>query len=216
MKIAVLTSKNQWFIPYAKKLISQLKNARLFYDHKDLKENFDIVFILSYHKIIEKAFLAKHKHNLVIHASNLPQGKGWSPLFHQILQGQNEIVFTLFEAGEKADSGDIYLQESLYLNGLELYEELRAKQGQLCIKLVLDFLKLYPNIKARKQSGKESFYSKRSPKDSELDIHKSLNEQFNLLRICSNDEFPAFFIKDGKKFILKIYDIAEGGGDDRI
>ncbi|WP_252365672.1 hypothetical protein [Campylobacter jejuni] len=53
--------------------------------------------------------------------------------------------------------------------------------------------------------GKESFYPKRSPKDSELDINKSLNEQFNLLRIASNEDFPAFFYKDGKKFILKIY-----------
>lgn len=51
--------------------------------------------------------------------------------------------------------------------------------------------------------GKESFYPKRSPKDSELDINKSLNEQFNLLRIASNEDFPAFFYKDGKKFILK-------------
>lgn len=47
--------------------------------------------------------------------------------------------------------------------------------------------------------GKESFYPKRSPKDSELDINKSLNEQFNLLRIASNEDFPAFFYKDGKK-----------------
>lgn len=88
---------------------------------------------------------------------------------------------------------------------MELYEELREKQATFILDMCLKFLKLYPNIKAKKQKGQESFYPKRNPKDSELDINKSLKEQFNLLRIVSNEEFPAFFYKDGKKFILKIY-----------
>ncbi|WP_172399504.1 UDP-4-amino-4,6-dideoxy-N-acetyl-beta-L-altrosamine N-acetyltransferase [Campylobacter jejuni] len=204
MKIAILTSPNQWFIPYAKKLNQLIKNSELFLNHKEIF-NFDIVFILSYHQIIDKKFLKQNKHNIVIHASNLPQGKGWAPLFHQIIEGKNEITFSLFEANEKADNGDIYLQKNLKLNGLELYEELREKQATFTLDTCLEFLKLYPNIKAKKQKGQESFYPKRNPKNSELDINKSLKEQFNLLRIVSNEEFPAFFYKDSKKFILKIY-----------
>lgn len=210
MKIAILTSPNQWFIPYAKDF-SQKQNIPLFLSPKKIKD-FDIVFILSYHKILDKSFLKQNKHNLVIHGSNLPQGKGWAPLFHQVLEGKNEICFSLFEADEKVDAGVIYLQKILYLNGLELYEELREKQALMYFELCLEFLKLYPNLEAKKQEGKESFYPKRSPKDSELSIQKSLGEQFNLLRICSNDEFPAFFYKNGKKFILKIY-TEMGGGD---
>ncbi|EAJ4628096.1 methionyl-tRNA formyltransferase [Campylobacter coli] len=211
MKIAILTSPNQWFIPYAKELNQQIKNSKLFYNHTEIF-NFDIVFILSYHKIIDKNFLKHNKHNIVIHASNLPQGKGWAPLFHQVIEGKNEITFSLFEADDKADNGDIYLQKNLKLNGLELYEELREKQARFTLDMCLEFLELYPNIQAKKQVGKESFYPKRSPKDSELDINKSLNEQFNLLRIASNEDFPAFFYKDGKKFILKIYLDSTGGG----
>ncbi|MCW1360406.1 formyltransferase family protein [Campylobacter jejuni] len=109
MKIAILTSPKQWFIPYAKEL-QKLINADLFYDHKEIF-NYEIVFILSYHKIIDKKFLQQNKHNIVIHASNLPQGKGWSPLFHQVIEGRDEIVFSVFEADEKADNGDIYLQK---------------------------------------------------------------------------------------------------------
>lgn len=204
MKIAILTSPNQWFIPYAKKLNQLIKNSELFFNHIEIL-NFDVVFILSYHKIIDRKFLKQNRHNIIIHASNLPQGKGWSPLFHQIIEGKNEITFSLFEADEKIDNGDIYLQKILKLNGLELYEELRKKQAQLTIDMCLDFLKLYPNMQAKRQQGQESFYPKRSPEDSELDINKSLKEQFNLLRIVNNEEFPAFFYKDGKKFIIKIY-----------
>ena len=38
------------------------------------------------------------KHSLVVHSSNLPQGKGWSPMTWQIIEGKNKITNTLFEA----------------------------------------------------------------------------------------------------------------------
>lgn len=213
MKVAILTSPNQWFIPYAKDLQTKIAKSDLYFSHQEIKQSYDIVFILSYHQIISKTFLEQHKHNLVIHASNLPKGKGWSPMFWQILEGKNEIVFSMFEADEKADNGDIYLQKTLQLSGLELYDELRDRQAKMCEKMCLEFLAKYPNIDAEKQEGDESFYSKRLPKDSELDIKSSLESQFNLLRIVSNEEFPAFFYKDGKKFILKIYDSSMGVGE---
>lgn len=204
MRVAILTSKNQWFVPYAKEL-ARLSKAKLYFDSEEILETFEIVFILSYHKILEKHFLDKHQHNLVIHASALPKGKGWSPLFWQVLEGKRAIVFSLFAASVDVDSGEIYLQKTLHLSGVELYEELRELQAKMCIEMALEFLKIYPNIKSIQQEGEESFYEKRGKEDSRLDISKSIEEQFNLLRIVSNEEFPAFFYKDGKKFILKIY-----------
>lgn len=214
-KVAILTSPNQWFIPYAKELQRQIPQCDLYFSCEDFKQSYTLVFILSYHQILSSEFLQQHRHNLVIHASNLPKGKGWSPLFWQVLEGSNEIVFTLFSADTCVDSGDIYLQKTLYLKGMELYEELRDKQAKMCQEMCLEFLASYPYIAPKKQEGKESFYPKRTPKDSELDITKSLQSQFNLLRIVSNEEFPAFFYKDGKKFILKIYPdftFSAGGG----
>jgi len=84
-KVAILTSKNSWFVPYAKQFIKILKkkriSAKLFFDHENISEEFKIVFIISYFKIIPKEFLLKHKHNLIVHESDLPKGKGWAPLF---------------------------------------------------------------------------------------------------------------------------------------
>ncbi|TNB62395.1 methionyl-tRNA formyltransferase, partial [Campylobacter helveticus] len=177
-----------------------------FFDSYEKVRGYELVFILSYHRIIPPNLLTHNKHNLVIHASKLPQGKGWSPMFHQILEGKNTIEFSLFEASAGVDSGDIYLQKTLKLRGNELYDELRQKQALFSLDLCEEFVKFYPNLKPQKQSGKESFYPKRSAKDSKLDIDKSLREQFNLLRICSNEDFPAFFYHKGKKFVLKIYE----------
>jgi methionyl-tRNA formyltransferase len=205
MQIAILTSPKQWFIPYAEKLNKTIKKSKLFFDHKDINSSFDIVFILSYHKIIEKRYRKFHKHNIVIHSSDLPQGKGWAPLFWQILEGKNEIVFSMFEADDGVDSGDIYMKKTLKLNGYELNNELRKKQAELIIEMCLEFINNYEKYKVpTPQKGKESFYKKRTPKDSELDINKTIKEQFNLLRIVDNENYPAFFYIDNQKYILKI------------
>ncbi|ARR03379.1 MULTISPECIES: formyltransferase family protein [Campylobacter] len=208
MKIAILTTANQWFEPYALRLQDLLSHrgfdSQIYNFHEQIS-GYDVVFILSYHRIINKEFLIKNRHNIVIHASDLPRGSGWSPMFWQILEGKNDIVFTLFEADSGVDSGDYYLKESLKLSGLELNDELRELQANMCIEMSLKFIINYKNLTPIKQIGERTFYPKRSPKDSQLDPNLSLNELFNQLRIASNDEYPAYFYKDKKKFILKIY-----------
>ena len=205
MKIAILTSPNQWFIPYAKELNNEIINSVLFFNHENMVDKFNIIFILSYHKLIPRKYLKQNEHNIVIHASALPHGKGWAPMFWQVLEGKNKIPFTMFEASDGIDDGDIYLQEELILNGYELNSELRDKQAKHIIKMCLEFLNNYEKYKIpKRQIGEESIYSKRNKKDSVLDINKSIKEQFNLLRIVDNESYPAFFEIDGHKYILKI------------
>jgi methionyl-tRNA formyltransferase len=208
-KIAVLTSKDSWFVPYAKKFIRILKSkgykAKLFFDHKYIDDSFPVVFILSYFKIIDKEALKKHKHNLVVHASDLPKGRGWAPLFWQILEGKSKIPIVLFEATEKVDSGDVYIKDYIKFEGHELHDEIREKQAEKTIELCLKFLDEYGKLKPKKQKGTPTFYRRRTPADSELNINETIKKQFNLLRIVNNEEFPAFFYYKGYKYILKIY-----------
>ncbi|WP_253489886.1 hypothetical protein [Methanocalculus alkaliphilus] len=58
----------------------------------------DICFYLSYGKIINATLLSRHSNNLVVHASDLPRGRGWSPMTWKIIEGENDIPVTLFEA----------------------------------------------------------------------------------------------------------------------
>ncbi len=205
MKIAILTSKNQWFVPYAEQLANELPDADLFFDHAKIDSGYNTVFMLAYHQIVPDHFLQRHKHNIVIHESDLPHGKGWAPLFWQVVEGENEIVFSMFEAGCGMDDGDIYMQRTLYLDGYELHDELRRKQADLTLEMVKVFIRHYPKYaKPTPQHGEESVYPKRSPEDSQLDINKTLKEQFNLLRTVNNEEYPAFFEIDGHRYILKI------------
>lgn len=208
-RIAVLTSQESWFVSFAQKLVEILKSksyeAKLFFRHEGVGDDFPIVFILSYFGIIKKRFLQRHVHNLVVHESNLPKGRGWAPLFWQILEGKNKIPVVLFEATDRVDAGGVYIKDFIVLKGYELYDQIRERQAEKTIELCLRFLDGYEALKLKKQKGTPTFYRKRTPPDSELYLNKTLKKQFNLLRIVNNDKFPAFFHYKGHKYILKIY-----------
>jgi methionyl-tRNA formyltransferase len=207
LTIAILTDELSWMNKYNTILVEELKKmghkAVIIHSKNELQKG-DIAFFLSCFEIIPKKYLALHTNNIVVHESNLPQGKGWSPMSWQILEGKNNIPVTLFEAVEKVDSGDIYIQDTIHLAGNELLEEWRALLGKKTCQLCVEYVKNYPHP-SRKQSGESSFYPRRTPKDSELDPSKNIQEQFNLLRIVDNENYPAFFIYNNRKYRLKIY-----------
>ena len=166
----------------------------------------DIAFYLSCGQIVPGNILSRNRHNLVVHESALPQGKGWSPLTWQILEGKNEIPITVFEAVESVDSGKIYIQDIMHFNGTELIEELRQKQAEYTIEMCVSFVEDYPGITSRgkEQSGRSSYYKKRKPEDSKLDPDKTIREQFNFLRVVDNEQYPVYFANDGIRYLLKI------------
>lgn len=208
MKISILVDvPNSWILPWVKILEDELilrGNEVNFVREAHLIEEGDIAFLLGCVKIVSDDVLYRNNHNIVVHPSALPKGKGFSPLAWQIIEGKNEIPVSLFEAVPETDAGDIYLQDIIYLNGDELNDEIKEKQGKVTVSLCLKFIDEIEYIKPQKQSGDETFYPRRTEKSSELEPNKTIAEQFNLLRIVDNDRYPAFFILNGKKYIIKI------------
>lgn len=90
------------------------------------------------------------------------------------------------------------------MEGHELINEIRALQAESTFKLLNKFIADYPHNSGVKQLGNSTFYPRRTAKDSELNNHLPLIEQFNLLRVCDNERYPAFFIVEGIKYYLKI------------
>lgn len=208
MKITILTDDlNSWAIPYVKELYNILQNkghnVKLIYQHKDVGKG-DILFLLSCTKLFKK--LNMNTHNIVVHSSDLPKGKGWSPITWQVLEGKKIIPCTLFEAVEKVDAGKIYLKDEIILENTDLLDEIKDKQGKKINEMIIKFIDNYDILikNGIKQNGKETFYPRRNAKDSELDINKSIKEQFNLLRVCDNKRYPAFFVINNTKYILNI------------
>tara|TARA_B110000444_G_C18628228_1_gene495564 strand:+ start:103 stop:750 length:648 start_codon:yes stop_codon:yes gene_type:complete len=203
----LLDESNVWIRPYTESFVRKLG--------LDIKKNivfdplkassFKICFLLGYTKILKLDDLGHVTSYFVIHESDLPKGKGFSPIIWQILEGKKEIDICLLEVSEKVDSGDIVLKNKIKFQGTELYEEIRSLQAVATFDLIEQFLNDYPSTNPIKQQGKSSFYKRRSPSDNELDVNASIKDQFNLLRVSNNEDWPAFFELNGKRFILKIF-----------
>ncbi|GJQ50494.1 MAG: hypothetical protein K8F34_13345 [Candidatus Kuenenia stuttgartiensis] len=207
-KVSILVDDpSSWIVPYVESLsvrIGEQNDVSLYFNAYDIVEG-DFLFLLGCTSIIPKQVLNKNKHNLVVHESDLPEGRGWSPVSWQVLEGKNRIPIVLFEAEEKLDSGRIYLKDYIELDGTELLPEIKKKQGDKTIDLVLTFLNQWPDLQPSGQIGMPSYYEKRTTKHDELDISKSIIQNFNHLRIIDNEKHPAWFQLNGHKYILKIY-----------
>jgi methionyl-tRNA formyltransferase len=156
--------------------------------------------------MVPSAVRQRFQHVLVVHESDLPEGRGWSPLTWQILDGADHIPVTLIEAAGAVDSGPVFAQRWITFGGHELIDELRAAQAEVTHALCRAFVDDYPDSAAqgREQTGEATYYPRRRPAHSELDPERSLAEQFNQLRVADNDRYPAFFEWHGQRYVLQI------------
>ena len=213
MKISILnTSEEHPINPWLKKWIKQNQSKheiQLLRLKKELTGG-DILFLISCSELISKSERNKFKKTLVIHASDLPKGRGWSPHVWEIINGANQITLSLLEAEDKVDAGDIWKKVKINVPKTDLYDqinELVFKEELGLMTFAADnFHSVMPYIQPEEEI---SFWPKRTPKDSEVNIHQSIDEQFDLIRICDPERFPAFFYKNGKKFKLRIEVIDE-------
>ncbi len=200
---------NDWIKFYFDRYKFQFNKNKRFsvhitYNLENIREQ-DVVFPLSYTRVLDENFLKINKKIIIAHPSKLPKDMGFAPLANQILRGQNYFYISLIKAEQKVDTGKIFYQKKIKLNGTELNSEIRKSQAINIFKMVDIFLSKFPNNKSFFQKGDKSFNKRRKLKDSKIEINKSLKDQFNLLRVVDNENYPAFFKFRNQKYFLKIY-----------
>ncbi|KKN80845.1 hypothetical protein LCGC14_0325090 [marine sediment metagenome] len=205
--VSIVVDTPGWFDPFADALKEKLESAGhsayTFRDQTMVKEG-GIAFFLSCMKLTRLEVLNRNPWNFVVHASDLPKGRGFSPVVWQILEGQNSIPVTMIDVVKAADAGRICMQKTIFLDGSELNTEIRNKLGQTIVEMCFQTVDDSKSPIFRDQVGSGSWYNRRTKNDSELDPHRTIAEQFNLLRVVDNDNYPAFFILNGQHYTLKI------------
>ena len=204
-RIVVLVDNDSWILPYAERLVTEVRlngEVAQLVRHADRLSESDIAFLLGCVRIVPLRLLRRSRFNLVVHASDLPQGRGFSPMTWQILEGRTTVPVCLFKAIEGADTGPIIYRDTIELRGDETYEEWRMLLGEKTIEICRRFLGEAIPPEGKAQSGEPTSYRRRTPTDSRLDPDRTIAEQFDLLRVADPDRYPAYFYHRGRRFML--------------
>lgn len=180
--------------------------AEIVNNTKELRETGEFLFLVSCTDIINQDIRSRFNHCLVLHASDLPKGRGWSPHIWEIVNGNNMLTLSLLEAEDKVDSGRIWLKTNVRLDGSELFGEINNKLFTAEVELIQQAVNEYKTIIPYEQNSDISpyYFPKRVPEDSRINLNDSILNQFNLLRVCDTERFPAFFELNGQRYAIKL------------
>ena len=131
---------------------------------------------------------------LCFHETDLPYGRGGSPIQNLILLKKKITKLTALkiESGIKVDEGKVYIKRKIKLNGtgLDIYK--RCAQEIIKMINVINFKKITP----KKQFGKITKFKKRKPKDSKIPAKiYNISQIYDIIRMLDIPGYPKAFIK---------------------
>jgi len=181
-------------------------DCRIIETAQEISGTDDVVFCISYPKLIPADILARPRHGVwVNHSSDLPQGRGWAPLQWSVLKGLSQITVTVFRATPECDAGPYAFKVPFLIEPHDTIETLRRKDVVVSINAFHRLIQaiLEHRLVLHEQTGTPSYWNRRRPPDSELDASQPLAKLWDHIRVCHNTDYPAFFMVNGRKVILR-------------
>jgi methionyl-tRNA formyltransferase len=128
---------------------------------------------------------------VIFHMTDLPFGRGGSPLQNLIVRGMRETQLTALLCVEDFDSGPIYLKRQMSLLGTA--EEILMRASKLTEEMIEKIVKEKPNPYA--QVGETTIFSRRSARDGDIASLETLDEVFDYIRMLDADGYPSAFLE---------------------
>lgn len=126
---------------------------------------------------------------VVFHMTDLPFGRGGSPLQNLIVRGVTETKLTALRCTDKLDAGPIYLKRTLSLDGTaeQIYRRAATKMVPMMLSIVRQ------NIVPVPQEGDVALFQRRQPSQSRIDDLASLSALHDHIRMLDADGYPHAF-----------------------
>ena len=179
--------------------------TRLIHDKSELNTG-DILFLVSCSQLIESSSRVRYKFSLVLHCSDLPEGRGWSPHVWDILAGKEELTMSLLTAEGGVDTGAIWAKLRFAVPRHALHDEINAPLFQAELDLMDRGIAMVAAGDSPTPQPAEggSYHPRRTPEDSRLDPTRPLADLFDQIRVADPDRFPAFFEMHGKTYDITL------------
>jgi len=131
------------------------------------------------------------------HMTDVPFGRGGSPLQNLVVRGHRETRLTALRMTEEFDAGPVYMKSPLSLAGGA--EEIYLRAGHLSAKMIEEIVG--EEMKPVAQKGKAVNFKRREPAESEVRNPASLEQLYDFIRMLDADGYPhAFLEHSGMRF----------------
>ncbi len=163
------------------------------------------LFLVSCDTFVPRSVRSLYEHTLVLHASDLPEGRGWSPWVHAIREGAERLTLSVIEAEDEIDSGKVWLKQVVDIDKGAIYEEIAHALATLQADTI-EWVMANEDIGwgAEEQQGEPTVCRKLTEHDSEIDSFAQLYESWDKLRTCDPNRFPAWFVMHGQRYNIRI------------
>lgn len=132
---------------------------------------------------------------IVFHMSDLPFGRGGSPLQNLILRNIKKTKISALKVCEELDAGDIYFKEKLDISKGSAEKIYKKASKLIFFKMIPRFFRT--QIKAKPQKGEVITFKRRKAKQSCLNTlqNPSLNQLYDFIRMLDAPTYPKAFLE---------------------
>lgn len=149
----------------------------------------DKIFIPHWSHIIPSV-IHKNYECIVFHMTDLPFGRGGSPLQNLIVRGFNTTKITALKVDQGLDTGDVYAKKTLSLEGsaTEIFERSSFIIKDMIFDIITNRIKPIPQI------GEVTEFNRRRQEDSNLRGLSDITKVYDYIRMLDCEGYPHAFI----------------------
>lgn len=201
MKIIIATAKS-WNIEHAYELQKKYKGIHdiIIYTSRDefnadSVSDFkpDYIFIPHWSYIIPDE-ITDNWECVVFHMTDLPYGRGGSPLQNLIVHGHKETKISAIKVTGKIDGGPIYMKRTLLLDGTA--QEILIRCSDIIFNEMIPIFLTEEPVPIP-QEGEPVVFKRRKPEDGEITSDMGLDKIYDYIRMLDAEGYPRAYIEFG-------------------
>lgn len=192
----IIVSNKEWHRKYVKEIATRTNKDVIYIDNKECI-TYDYLHTLQpewvffpHWSYIIPAEVYENMNCVIFHMTDLPFGRGGSPLQNLIARGIYETKLSALKCTAQLDAGDIYIKQPLSLWGTA--EEIYLRAAELTKEMIIQIVKEKPQL--HKQQGEPVVFRRRKPSEGDVGKFKSLSEVFDYIRMLDADTYPPAFL----------------------
>lgn len=197
-KSIIIATIKSWNIENAEKFKNNYNdyNVLIICDKQKLNEEYintinpEYIFFPHWSWNIPKEVYSKYE-CIVFHETDLPFGRGGSPIQNLLEHGIYNTKITAIKAVEELDAGPIYCKENLDISEGSIEDILRKSSRTIFSKMIPNILN--NRIIPREQKGEVVFFNRRTPDQSRIPYGLSNRQLYDYIRMLDGEGYPTAY-----------------------